>query len=224
MNTNGEYMLGVLVRARAGELAAAAGITGDDAVRAFTKPYTTSFYASFFLFVNVIGVLVQTFAVSRIVKLGGLRVAFFIMPTIALLDASALVVLPALLSVGALSVLRPGKVAENAADYSINNTVRNMLWLPTTTEMKYQAKQAVDTFFIRMGDVASAGLVFLGGAILRWPVRNFAIVNVGLVTIWLLLARGIVRRNRALTERGADASEADPSAGPPPRSGRRAAP
>ena len=43
----------------------------------------------------------------------------------------------------ALSVLRPAKIAENSTDYSFNNTVRNMLWLPTTKAMKYQAKQAV---------------------------------------------------------------------------------
>ena len=60
---------------------------------------------------------------------------------------------------GEVSVLRLSKTAENATDYSLNNTVRNMLWLPTTREMKYQAKQAVDTFFVRMGDVASTAVV-----------------------------------------------------------------
>ena len=73
-----------------------------------------------------------------------------------------------------MSVLRPGKIAENATDYSINNTVRNMLWLPTIAEMKYKAKQAVDTFFVRMGDVASALLVYLGSDLLGLSVRGFA--------------------------------------------------
>jgi AAA family ATP:ADP antiporter len=202
VNTNGEYMLSVLVKTKAKEAAALAGIVGDDEVRKFTKSFGTSFYGDFFLWVNVIGVALQTFAVSRIVKLGGLRIAFFILPVIAFVDSVVLVVLPAALSLGELAVLRPGKIAENATDYSVNNTVRNMLWLPTTTEMKYKAKQAVDTFFVRMGDVASAGLVFFGSDRLHWPVRNFAIVNTALVALWLVLARGIVRRNEELSRSG----------------------
>lgn len=199
VNTNGEYILSVLVKAKAKEAAAAAGIVGDAAVRTFTKEYGTTFYGDFFLWVNVIGVGLQAFAVSRIVKLGGLRVALFVLPVISLFDSLALLTLPAALGMSELAVLRPGKIAENASDYSINNTVRNMLWLPTSTEMKYKAKQAVDTFFVRMGDVASAGLVFLGGDRLHWPVRNFALVNTSLIAIWLLLARSIVRENQALT-------------------------
>ncbi|MBX3209433.1 MAG: translocase [Labilithrix sp.] len=210
VNTNGEYMLTVLVKAKAAEAAAAAGIVGDDAVKKFVKGYGTTFYGDLFLWVNVIGVLVQSFAVSRIVKLGGLRLAIFILPVIALFDSVALLTLPGLLAAGELSVLRPGKIAENAADYSVNNTVRNMLWLPTSTEMKYKAKQAVDTFFVRMGDVASAGLVFLGSELARWPVRSFAMVNAGLIGVWLLLARSIVREHRAMTS--AVASPARPPA------------
>jgi ATP:ADP antiporter, AAA family len=202
VNTNGEYMIGSLVGKAGTEAAHAAGVIGDDAIRQFKGKYITTFYSSFFLWVNVFGVALQTFAVSRIVKLGGLRLAFFILPVIALLDSVALIVLPAALAVSELAVLRPGKIAENATDYSVNNTVRNMLWLPTTTEMKYKAKQAVDTFFVRMGDVGSAALVFLGGSVLHWPVRNFAIVNAILIGLWLWLAVGIVQRNRALTEQG----------------------
>lgn len=201
VNTNGEYMLSVLAKAQAKAAAIAAGKVGDEEIRSFTKDHVTSFYGDFFLWVNVLGVALQTFAVSRIVKLGGLRLALFILPVIAFLDAIALVTLPAALALGELAVLRPGKIAENATDYSINNTVRNMLWLPTSTEMKYKAKQAVDTFFVRMGDVASAGLVFVGANRLGWSIRSFAIVNAGLIAIWLLLARGIIRENEAMQQR-----------------------
>ncbi len=199
VNTNGEYILSVLVKAKAKEAALAAGVVGDAAIRKFTKDYGTTFYGDFFLWVNVIGVALQSFAVSRIVKLGGLRLALFILPVIALFDSIALLTLPAALALSELAVLRPGKIAENATDYSINNTVRNMLWLPTSTEMKYKAKQAVDTFFVRMGDVASAALVFIGSDRLHWSVRSFAVVNAGLVAVWLVLARNIVRENLALS-------------------------
>ena len=61
--------------------------------------------------------------------------------------------------------------------YSFNNTVRNVLWLPTSRRAKSLAKQASDTFFVRVGDVSSAALVFFGVRQLGMPVRAIAVVN-----------------------------------------------
>jgi AAA family ATP:ADP antiporter len=149
-------------------------------------------YADFFLWVNVLGVLLQTFLVSRIVKALGLSRAFLIFPVMALFSAGATALFPV------FAVLRIGKTAENATDYSLNNTLRNMLWLPTTKEMKYQAKQAVDTFFVRMGDVSSAVLVYVGAELLGWTVRGFAISNLVAIMGWLVLAVAIGREHRRL--------------------------
>jgi ATP:ADP antiporter, AAA family len=57
-------------------------------------------------------------------------------------------------------VVRWIKTAENATDYSIMNTARQLLWLPTSTDEKYKAKQAIDGFFVRSGDVLSAAIVW----------------------------------------------------------------
>jgi AAA family ATP:ADP antiporter len=187
VNTNGEFMLSTLVSDAAKE--AARGATDT---RAASRAFSTKFYSDFFLWVNVAVLVLQTFAVSRIVKFGGLRIAFFVLPVIALLDASFVLATPM------LAVLRPWKIAENATDYSVNNTLRNMLWLPTTREMKYKAKQAVDTFFVRSGDVGSALLVAVLAQGLGLGVRAFAAVNVVLVLAWLVVARGIVRESARL--------------------------
>ncbi len=144
---------------------------------AFIKGMFTSWYGDFYFYVNVFGVALQSLVVSRLVKFGGLKLSFFVLPAIALFGATAILLFPV------LSVLRPSKIAENSTDYSVNNTVRNMLWLPTTRAMKYQAKQAVDTFFVRMGDVGSAILVFVLADLLGYGVRTFASINVGLIVI-----------------------------------------
>jgi ATP:ADP antiporter, AAA family len=116
-------------------------------------------------------------------------------------------VLPAL-SFGAYNVLvfmptitavLAAKVAENSTDYSLNNTVRNMLFLPCTYEQKFSAKQAIDSFFVRMGDVLSAGLVFVGTSLVALPARGFALVNVALVVAWLVLAWRVGRAYKSLT-------------------------
>ena len=54
------------------------------------------------------------------------------------------------------------KIAENSTDYSVMNTGKQMVWLPTSPEEKYKAKQAVDTFFVRIGDMLAGGVVFVG--------------------------------------------------------------
>jgi AAA family ATP:ADP antiporter len=105
-----------------------------------------------------------------------------ILPFISLSAYSVLAFIPILRAV------LTAKVFENSTDYSLNNTVRNMLFLPCTYEEKFSAKQAIDSFFVRMGDVLSAMLVFFGTNVIQLEARTFAAVNAALVLIWLVLA------------------------------------
>jgi AAA family ATP:ADP antiporter len=79
------------------------------------------------------------------------------------------------------------KVADNSLDYSLGNTTKQALWLPTSREAKYKAKQAVDSFFVRAGDVIQAGLVY-SGELLAFAVPAFAAINVVLSGAWLGIA------------------------------------
>ena len=185
VNSNGEYLLGRLARD-----ALAAETTSD----AELKQALGGFYSDFYFYVNLAGVLLQTFAVSRIVKYLGFGSAFYIFPAVALVDALAILFLPL------FSIARWGKTAENAVDYSLNNTLRNMLWLPTSEDMKYKAKQAVDTVFVRLGDVSSGGLVWVGSALVPLGAASFAGINAALVSVWLVLAVLIVKERKRLLE------------------------
>ncbi len=94
--------------------------------------------------------------------------------------------------------MRWAKTAENSTDYSLMNTAKQLLWLRTTREEKYKAKQAVDSFFVRLGDLFAAFVVFAGTAWLALDASGFALVNLGFVAIWLVLAWAVVKRNRQL--------------------------
>lgn len=185
VNSNGEYLLGRLAR----EALVRETSSPDELKRALT-----GFYADFYFVVNLAGVLLQTFVVSRLIKYFGFGPAFFLFPIVAFADALAILFVPI------MSVARWGKTVENAVDYSLNNTLRNMLWLPTSEDMKYKAKQAVDTFFVRLGDVSSGGLVWLGSAVLPASAAFFAGINAVLVSVWLGLAFLILRERRRLLE------------------------
>jgi len=177
VNSTGEFILGEVVSTTASE-AVAAGTSGGLNVEDFIG----EFYARFQLVVNIVGVLVQLFLVSRIIKYFGVRVGMLILPVISLGAYSLIAFYPV------LEYIRWAKTAENATDYSLNNTVRNMLFLPATREQKYKAKQAIDSFFVRVGDTLSAVLVFVGTNLLLLSPSGFAGVNLFFVVIWLLLA------------------------------------
>ena len=55
------------------------------------------------------------------------------------------------------------RVAESTLDYSLSNTTRQALWLVTSPEAKYKAKQVIDTFVMRAGDSLSAAARLGGG-------------------------------------------------------------
>ena len=192
VNTTGEYILGRTV-ATVAEAAVAAG-TGGPSV----EQYIGRFYSEFFSVVNVAGLVLQLFVVSRLLKYFGVRTGVLVLPLIALTGYAILAFTPI------LALVRAVKIAENATDYSVQNTVRNVLFLPTTRDEKYKAKQVIDSFFWRAGDVLSAVLVYVGVTQLAFSTSGFARVNLGLACIWLILAlavgREYVRKSRVMQD------------------------
>jgi AAA family ATP:ADP antiporter len=138
-----------------------------------------------------------------VIKRFGVHIAILVLPVIALLGYTAMAFVPI------LAFIRGAKLAENSIDYSLQNTTRNALYLPTSREAKYKAKQANDTFFVRFGDLLSAGLVFAGTTWLGFATRAFAYVNVGLVVVWIILAIAIGRRFNQMTKDAKDAKDAN---------------
>jgi AAA family ATP:ADP antiporter len=141
--------------------------------------------------------VLQAFVASRLVKYAGLRGALLALPLIAL---GGYAVIAAGVS---FAVVRWIKTAENATDYSLMNTARQLLWLPTSREQKYKAKQAIDTFFVRSGDLLSAAIVFLGTTVMKLSLRSLALVNVGIVLMWIAVAFIFLRRHKILTKMAA---------------------
>ncbi len=214
VNTTGEYVLGraakltserdktveiVLGEEAAARVAASECKCEDALTDAEQKQLKTArvgviqqFYGDFFFWVNIVGLLIQAFLVSRLFKYIGVRGALFVLPVIAFGGYAAIGI------IGGLLVLRAAKTAENSTDYSLQNTVKQALFLPTSREAKYKAKAAIDTFFVRFGDTASAAIVAVGLNVLAFGVREFAFVNVGLCLVWIALNVGIAREHKKL--------------------------
>jgi AAA family ATP:ADP antiporter len=187
VNTTGGYVLNRLIVAEA-----EARFAASPEAAAASRQFVTAFSGSISATVNLVGFLLQLFVTSRVIRLMGVRGALFILPVLALINYSIIAVAPI------LAVVRIGKILENSTDYSIQNTLRQALFLPTSREAKYKAKAAIDTFFTRGGDVLSAGFVAFG-QVIGATVPLFAWLNVGLTGIWLAVAGQIAREHRKKT-------------------------
>lgn len=187
VNTAGEYILSSVVTK------AAAGAADQ-------KSFIGAFYGDYLFWTSIAAAVIQAFITSRLVKTFGLRGVLLALPLVALGGYGLIVV-------GAgLGAVRLAKIAENSTDYSIMNTGKQLLWLPTTREEKYKAKQAIDTFFVRAGDVVAALVVFVGTQMANLGARGFAIVNVALILVWLVLVRRVIRLNEIETRKLAAAA------------------
>jgi hypothetical protein len=185
VNTTGEYIVARLLTAHVASIAAVT--PGFD-----KQAFIGGFSGDYQFWVNVTALLLQAFVTSRLMRFRGMHGVLLALPLIALGGYSLVAA-----GVG-FGVVRWIKTAENATDYSIMNTARQLLWLPTTREEKYKAKQAIDTFFVRGGDVLSAGVVYMGTAILHFGPDQFAMANVVLTLAWIGIALLLLRPDTSM--------------------------
>jgi ATP:ADP antiporter, AAA family len=195
--TNGENLLFQLVQ----ESLASADAGLDPALAlTHTRVATSAFYGDLYFWTNLGALAVQLLVTARLLQRGGLAAVLLALPLLALL-ASALVALAP-----ALAVLKWMKVAEQATDYSLNQTARQVLWLPASAEMKYESKPTVDTIFVRIGDGLAALTVLAASHVTGHATDVLLIVNLVLVALWLVTAMVLVREHgRLVAARAAEA-------------------
>ena len=156
-------------------------------------PRTGSFLKAF-LIALIASFVLQAFVASRLLKYGGFAAILLILPVIALGSYTLMALLPV------LAVVKVMKIAENATDYSLNNTSRHVLWLPVSSVMKFRGKPAIDTLYVRLGDGLAAVTVLVGVHVLALSTAGFFAFNVFLVLCWLVAGVLLVREHRRATE------------------------
>lgn len=182
----GDYVLDRMLVSSASASAHALGVT--------ETVYIGEFKARYFEWINVLGIVIQLFMVSRVIKYAGLRVALVLVPLASVAGYGAALAAPL------IGVLMVARIGESTLDYTLSNTSRQALWLVTSPEAKYKAKQIIDTFVMRLGDSVSAGLVWIGVRT-AMSTRSFIAINMGFTLTWLglalVLGRMYARRSAA---------------------------
>lgn len=153
-------------------------------------------FATVFAITNWTALAVQLFFTSFVMRRFGLTVALMVLPVAAAIGSTAFLVAPVLLVGSALNT------ADNAFSYSINQSAKEVLYVPTTRDEKYKAKAFIDMFVQR---TAKALAVVLSLGISSWVasfagVRYLSIATLVILGVWAFSAVSAGRRFRDLEE------------------------
>lgn len=190
VKTNGDNLLFAVVQEVLEDEVRFHGIEEAAAVDRFVRDRTTAFYGDLFFWVSLFSLLVQSLVTSRLLRFGGFGWLLLSLPVFAMVSYSALALVPV------LWFFRWTKIAEDSASYSLHNTALQVLWLPTTREMKYRGKTTIDTVFVRLGDGFAALTAFGGIHLLALSIPAFFALNGVLASVWIVIAVVLVREHR----------------------------
>jgi AAA family ATP:ADP antiporter len=147
-------------------------------------------FATVFMITNIVSLVIQILFTSYLMSRFKLYVALLVLPAMAMLGSSAYMLLP-ILWVGSLL-----NTADNAFNYSINQSAREALYTATSRDEKYKAKAFIDMFVQRFAKAIAVGIniavpvVFAGFASIRW----LSAITVVVILLWAIAARFAGRR------------------------------
>ena len=149
-----------------------------------------------FAITNTVAFVVQLFFTGFVMSRLGVGVALLVLPVIVLAASAGFALFP-ILWLGCLL-----NTADNGFSYSINQSAKESLYVPTSREEKYKAKAFIDMFVQRS---AKAVAVLLSLAITTIFVEFGSIVwlsavTVPLVLLWIFAASYAGKRFREMTE------------------------
>jgi len=160
------------------------------------KDSMTSFLATFFAILLVFSYLLHVFCTSRILRNFGIRAALLIAPFFLLIGSAAIFIVatPALIS---WAVLMKG--TDKSLAHSLNQSVRELLYIPISPEIKYKAKVFIDMFVNKFAKGLAAILLILFVSFSHFSIENIekirfiSILAVVFIFIWILLNLQITR-------------------------------
>ena len=153
-------------------------------------------FATVFAITNMVSMLVQLFFTSFVMSHFGLGFALMVLPVAALAGSMGFMALPVLGMGSALNTL------DNGFSYSINQSAKEALYVPTSKDEKYKAKAFIDMFVQRFAKAVAVGvslgitMVFREYSSLRW-LSGF---TVAVIALWIFAALYAGRSFKKMTE------------------------
>ncbi|HKY60825.1 MAG TPA: Npt1/Npt2 family nucleotide transporter [Gemmatimonadota bacterium] len=151
---------------------------------------TSAFFARIGVIINTISIVTQFLLVSFVMRRFGLTTALMVLPVAMLLASGLYFMVPVLWAASTLTI------ADNGFSYSINQTARETLFVPTSADVKYKARAFANMFVQRFGKGIAILMALVLGAV---PVRMLTIPAIAVIVIWSGFAIFAGRRFDGLT-------------------------
>ncbi len=162
-------------------------LSGDEIGRHFSRVYAIS---------NAVSLLVQLFLTSFVMRRFGLAVALLVLPVAIFCSSAAFFAMPILLIGSVLNT------ADSGFSYSLNQSAKEALYVPTSRDEKYKAKAFIDMFVQRFAKAIAVGVSLVVTTLVEdfSGVRWLSALTGPLVVFWALAARSAGRQFDLLTE------------------------
>ena len=171
------------------------------------KAQITVYVATFYTALLLVSYVFNALATSRILRRFGLRNAISIPPAVLALGCAALLLVPG----GSFALLVWGTAmrgTDKSLSHSLNQSTRELLYLPVPPATKIKAKIFIDLFIGKLGDAVAALFLLVYSGLL---IRQLSGLLAAFILIWLVLNHrlikeyaGIVKKNLALKWPDAD--------------------
>lgn len=155
-----------------------------------------SHFSLVFAITNWTAVAVQLVLTSFVMQRFGVGTALMVLPIVALAGSLGFLALPILWTGSLLNT------ADNGFSYSINQSAKEALYVPTSSEEKYQAKAFIDMFVQRFAKALAVGLnLMISSMFAEYEgIRWLSLITAAILVVWLLSARYAGRRFNELTQ------------------------
>ena len=90
-------------------------------------------------------------------------------------------------------------ISDNSFNYSINQTAREMLYVPTSDDVKYKARAFINMLVQRVGKGAAILMALGFDAMSNLPIRYLSILAFAVIAIWVAFGWYAGRQFDALT-------------------------
>ncbi|MDI6848886.1 MAG: Npt1/Npt2 family nucleotide transporter [Candidatus Saccharicenans sp.] len=155
----------------------------------------TSFFGHFNAGLLVTAFFIQIFLTSRFVQKFGLKFSFLIYPSVLIGALTGLAALPASLAM-ALTL----KASDKSLSYTLNQSVRELLYIPVAPEIKYKAKVFIDMFLNRFSR-GLGGLLLMGLLSFNQGLRFISLITILLILGWIVLNLRVTNEYAAIVRK-----------------------
>lgn len=151
-----------------------------------------TYFASVYAFSNFTALLIQVFLTGILIRRLGLAVALMVLPLSVLLGSASYLFFPVLLFGSLLNTF------DYAFAYSIQQTAKELLYVPISRKEKYEAKAFIDTFLLRLGKGLSVLLVYVASVWATDATSAFSLLLIICMLVWMALGLSIGRHHHQL--------------------------